>query len=52
VRGYYQPLAMTSLMVDCALGGRPEDFRVFHRTSLTLHVLNALLVVVLFYLLF
>lgn len=52
VGGYYLPLAMTSLMVDCALGGRPDDLTVFHRTSLTLHVLNALLVMVLLWLLF
>ena len=44
VGGYYLPLAMTSLMVDYALGGRPKDLRVFHRTHLVLHVLNSLLV--------
>jgi tetratricopeptide (TPR) repeat protein len=52
VRGYYQPLAMISLMVDHALGGRVDDLRPFHRTSLCLHVANTLLVVVLMYLLF
>lgn len=44
VRGYYQPLTMTSLMIDTALGGRPDNLRPFHRTSLLLHALNAILV--------
>ncbi|MBI4517595.1 MAG: tetratricopeptide repeat protein [Deltaproteobacteria bacterium] len=44
VHGYYQPLAMISLMLDAAAGGRPDYFRPFHRTSLALHVLNTLLV--------
>ncbi len=52
VRGYYQPLTMISLMVDSALGGRPNDLRAYHRTSLILHVGNTLLVIVLLYLLF
>jgi len=52
VRGYYQPLTMISLMVDCALGGRPDNLRQFHRTSLALHVMNTMLVIVLLYLLF
>ncbi len=52
VRGYYQPLAMISLMIDVALGGSPDDIRPFHRTSLALHVANSVLVVVLLYLLF
>lgn len=52
VEGYYQPLAMISLMLDCAMGGSPENLRPFHRTSLALHVANAALVVVLFSLLF
>jgi Flp pilus assembly protein TadD len=51
VRGYYQPLAMISLMLDYAAGGRPEDLAAFHRTSLALHVLNTGLVVTLLYLL-
>jgi tetratricopeptide (TPR) repeat protein len=45
--GYYLPLAMTSLMLDWAMGGRPDDLRVFHRTSLVLHVLVTLLLVLL-----
>ena len=52
VRGYYQPLTMISLMVDCALGGRNDNLRPFHRTSLALHVMNTMLVIVLLYLLF
>ena len=52
VRGYYQPLTMISLMLDHALGGRPDDLRAFHCTSLGLHVLNTALVIVLLYLLF
>jgi tetratricopeptide (TPR) repeat protein len=52
VRGYYQPLTMISLMLDYALGGRPEDLRQFHRTGLLLHVANTALVIVLLYLLF
>ncbi|MFH1746623.1 MAG: tetratricopeptide repeat protein [Planctomycetota bacterium] len=52
VRGYYQPLSMISLMVDYALGGRPDKLAVFHRTSLMLHILNTALVVVLLRLLF
>ncbi len=52
VRGYYQPLAMISLMLDSAMGGRPDYLRPYHRTSLALHVANTALVVVLMYLLF
>ena len=52
VEGYYLPLSMTSLMVDYAMGGRPGDLRQFHRTSLTLHVLNTLLVIALLHALF
>ena len=52
VKGYYQPLTMISLMLDHASGGRTDDLRAFHRTSLALHVANTALVVVLMYLLF
>jgi protein O-mannosyl-transferase len=52
VRGYYQPLTMISLMVDCALGGSPQNLTPFHRTSLALHTANTLLVLLLLYLLF
>jgi Flp pilus assembly protein TadD len=43
VKGYYQPLAMTSLMLDCALGARPDHLTPLRRTSLVLHVVNAVL---------
>ncbi|MEK6643089.1 MAG: tetratricopeptide repeat protein [Planctomycetota bacterium] len=52
VGGYYQPLAMISLMVDYSLGGRPDDYRVFHATSLVLHAACAGLVVLLMFSLF
>jgi len=52
VGGYYQPLAMISLMLDYHAGGREADPRAFHRTSLALHVANTAMVVVLMYLLF
>lgn len=52
VRGYYQPLTMISLMLDYALGGRPEDLTQFHRTNLALHLANAALIVVFLHLLF
>lgn len=47
VRGYYLPLSMISLMGDYALGGRPDDLRPFHRTSLLFHMLNCLLLTLL-----
>lgn len=52
VHGYYQPLTMITLMVDYALGGRPNDLMAFHRTSLLLHLANTALVIVLLYQLF
>jgi len=52
VGGYYQPLTMISLMVDYALGGRPENLTIFHLTSILLHVANTGLIIVLMYLLF
>lgn len=52
VRSYYQPLAMISLMLDHAMGGRENNLGPFHRTSLALHVVNTILVLVLLYLLF
>ena len=52
VKGYYLPLSMTSLMLDYAAGGRPNDLRVFHRTSLALHVLSTVLIVLILYRLF
>ncbi len=52
VQGYYQPLAMISLMFDYSLGGRVENLLPFHRTSLALHAANTALIIVLLYLLF
>ena len=52
VAGYYQPLTMTSLMLDYALGGRQGDLHQFHRTNLSLHIANTALIIVLLYLLF
>jgi len=52
VRGYYQPLAMLSLMADYAMGGRVDNLRPFRITSLGLHVANTLLIIVFLYLLF
>ena len=52
VEGYYQPLAMISLMVDYALGGRPGHLMPFHRTSLVLHVANTGLIILLLHVLF
>ncbi len=47
VAGYYHPLAMISLMFDAALGADVDNLLPVRRTSLALHVLNALLVAVL-----
>ena len=52
VRGYYQPLTMISLMLDVALGARPGELYVLHRTALLLHAVNTALVAVLLYRLF
>lgn len=52
VGGYYQPLAMISLMLDYAMGGRPDNLLPFHVTSLCLHVINTLLVIAFLYSLF
>ena len=52
VGGYYQPLAMVSLMVDYAFARNVRDLRTFHRTSLLLHAANTSLIVVLLYVLF
>jgi len=52
VRGYYQPLAMISIMLDYALGGRVDNLMPFHRTSLLLHAANSLLLLILIYHLF
>ena len=47
VSGYYQPVTMVSLMLDVAVGGGTDHVGVFHRTSLGLHTVNVVLVVVL-----
>lgn len=52
IKGYYLPLSMTSLMLDYAAGGRSNDLRVFHRTSLVLHIFNAVILVLILYRLF
>lgn len=52
VRGYYQPLAMTSLMIDWARGARADNLQPLHQTSLLLHACNTALVVLLLYVLF
>lgn len=52
VAGYYQPLAMTSLMFDAVLGGRTDNLLPFHRTTLILHIANAILLTILFHQLF
>ncbi|MHC4498932.1 MAG: hypothetical protein ACYS21_07445, partial [Planctomycetota bacterium] len=52
VGGYYQPLAMISLMLDYAMGGRSDNLLQFHVTSLCLHVLNTSLIIILLYMLF
>jgi len=50
--GYYQPLPVISIMADCAMGGSSSNLSPFRRTSLTIHILNTALVIVLFYFLF
>jgi tetratricopeptide (TPR) repeat protein/uncharacterized membrane protein SirB2 len=52
VGGYYQPLTMLSLTADYALGARPEDPKIFHITSLSLHAANTALIIILLYMLF
>ena len=52
VAGYYQPLAMISLMLDSATGGGPDHLRAYHRTNLALHIANTVLLIVWLILLF
>ena len=40
VRGYYQPLTMVSLAVDCRFGGGEDNVRPFKLTNLLLHSAN------------
>lgn len=49
VKGYYQPMTMTSLMLDYA---GPGELKPFRRTSLILHVLNTVLIAILLFVLF
>lgn len=52
VGGYYQPLAMISLMLDYIRAGGPDDHQPFHTTSILIHVLNTALTIILIYQLF
>ena len=52
VQGYYQPLTMVSLMLDCAWGASPENLVPIRRTSLVLHALATGLVVAVLHQLF
>jgi len=52
VRGYYQPLAMVSIMADVAAGGSVQNLKPFRITSLIIHLINTMLVAVLLYILF
>ncbi|MHC4799779.1 MAG: tetratricopeptide repeat protein, partial [Planctomycetota bacterium] len=52
VEGYYQPLAMISLMLDYSMGGRSDNLSPFRRTSLLLHIANVVLIALFLYLLF
>ena len=47
VTGYYQPLAMISLMLDFARCRTIDSLHAYHQTSLILHTVNALLLMVL-----
>ena len=52
VKGYYQPLALISVMLDFFDPAAANNLRPFHRTTLLLHLMNVALVVILLYLLF
>jgi Flp pilus assembly protein TadD len=52
VKGYYLPLTMVSFMADFAMGGRADDFTVFHRTNLALHTMNTIMLALVMYALF
>jgi tetratricopeptide (TPR) repeat protein len=45
VQGYYQPIAMLSLMLDYARGARPDNYYYLHQTNLLIHITNTLLLV-------
>ncbi|MBI5764488.1 MAG: tetratricopeptide repeat protein [Planctomycetes bacterium] len=44
VEGYYHPLGLISLMLDYAMGARPENLFIFRATSLALHIVTTILV--------
>jgi len=50
--GYYKPLSMASLMLDRAIAGRADNLLPFRVTSLTLHIVNVALVILILYQLF
>ncbi len=52
VGGYYQPLSMISLMLDCQMGATDENLMPLHRSSLILHLCNTFLVILILYALF
>jgi len=52
VKGYYQPLALISTMLDFLDPAAANNLRPFHRTSLFLHIINVALVILLLNLLF
>ncbi len=52
VSGYYRPVTMCSFLLDACLGGTPQNYFPFHRTSLILHALNSLLLFLLLWQLF
>lgn len=52
VEGYYQPLSMISLMLDCAAGANENNLYIFHRTSLIIHAANVALIIIVLYQLF
>jgi len=51
VNGAYQPLSLTSLMLDAARSGKASTLRAYHQTNLLLHAANAALAVLFLYLL-
>ena len=52
VKGYYQPLALVSLMLDFLDPAAANNLLPFHRTTVLLHLLNVALVRVMLFLLF
>ena len=52
VAGYYQPLTMISLMSDFGFTRQTADLSLYHRTNLTIHIANSILIIILLYILF